>query len=163
MRLGPYDGRLRELILRLKNSQGEGLGESLGDLWAKQAQERLRELHADIIIPIPLHWWRHWLRGYNQSETLARSVARHLQLPCKTGYLRRIRNTPRQTGQTPTGRRENVRNAFQARSCAGLRNKTVLLIDDVLTTGTTCSAAAKALCQAGAARVVVAVLAHSLR
>jgi ComF family protein len=150
------------LILRLKNSQGESLGELLGDLWAKHARGRLGELAADIVIPVPLHWWRHWLRGYNQSETLARAVAHQLNLPCKPHYLRRIRNTPQQSRQTPTARRGNVRDAFRARSSAHLRGKTVLLVDDVLTSGTTCSEAAKALRQAGAAHVVVAVLAHSL-
>jgi predicted amidophosphoribosyltransferase len=94
------------------------------------------------------------------SCALARALAARLSLPCHPRWLRRIRNTPKQTAQTPTGRRENVRGAFRAPRRARLRGKAVLLVDDVLTTGSTCSEAARALREAGAARVVVAVLAH---
>ena len=159
-RLGPYDGLLRELILRLKHESGEALAEHLSDLWAQQSADQLRAVGAGAIVPVPLHWWRHWQRGYNQSETLARALAAHVRLPCRPGWLRRIRRTPPQTQQTAAGRRANVRGAFRATPRA-LRGQTVLLVDDVLTTGSTCSEAARALRTAGAARVVVAVLAHS--
>jgi ComF family protein len=161
VRLGPYDGLLREMILRLKHPTGQMLADLLGDLWAEQAGPKLRALGAEVVIPVPLHWWRRFARGYNQSEALARALAHHLSLPCRSGWLRRVRNTPQQTRQTPAGRRENVKNAFRARPRAALRGKTVLLVDDVLTTGSTCSEAARALRAAGAARVVAAVLAHS--
>lgn len=160
-RLGPYEGLLREMILRIKQSQGELTAEQIGDLWAERMGSGLRAVGADAVIPVPLHWWRRWQRGYNQSETLARALADHLHLPCRPGWLRRIRSTPFQMRQTPAGRVQNVHNAFRARSGARLRGLTVLLVDDVLTTGSTCSEAAKALRAAGAARVVVAVLAHS--
>ncbi len=159
LRLGPYDGLLRELILRIKWSQGESLAEGLGSLWAEHAGPRLRAVGADLIIPVPLHWWRRWKRGYNQSETLARALAASLNLPCRPAWVRRIRYTPFQVHQTPAGRVKNVHNAFRARTSARLRGRTVLLVDDVLTTGSTCSEVAKALREAGAARVTVAVLA----
>jgi ComF family protein len=149
------------LILRLKQSSGEMLADFLGELWAEHAASKLKELGPDVIIPVPLHWWRRWTRGYNQSETLARALARHLGLPFRPHWLRRVRNTPRQTSQAPSGRRDNVKNAFRARSTASLRGKTVLLVDDVLTTGSTCSEAARALRAAGAGRVVATILAHS--
>jgi ComF family protein len=163
LRLGPYDGLLREVILRLKQSTGEGFAETLGELWAQHAGTQLRALQADVVVPVPLHWWRRWTRGYNQSEALAFALARSLGLTCQPRWLRRIRNTPRQVQQVASFRRDNVRNAFSARPRPELRGKTVLLVDDVLTTGSTASDAARALCQAGAARVVVAVLAHSQR
>jgi ComF family protein len=163
MRLGPYEGLLREVILRLKHSAGEGLAESVGRLWAIHSQSRFRELRPDFIVPVPLHWWRRWQRGYNQSETLARAVAAALRIPFRKSWLRRIRNTPRQVDQTATDRRTNVRGAFRSRLRPEARGKTILLVDDVLTTGTTASEAARALRAAGAARIVVAVLAHSQR
>jgi ComF family protein len=161
VRLGTYDGLLRDVILRMKHGSGEGLAESLGELWAEHALPRLQEACADVVIPVPLHWWRRWTRGYNQSEALARAVAARLRIPCRMGWLRRIRNTPMQTLQTAADRRHNVRGAFRTRSAIPLKGKSVLLVDDVLTTGSTASEAAGALRAAGAARIVVAVLAHS--
>jgi ComF family protein len=161
VRLGPYEGLLRELILRCKHQSGESLAEVLGAIWAQCAGNRLREFSAEVVVPIPLHWWRRWTRGYNQSEALARSLASGLRLPFLPHVLRRIRNTPHQTQQTPSVRRDNVRNAFVARTVAQIARKTVLLVDDVLTPGATASDAARALHSAGAGRVVVAVLAHS--
>jgi ComF family protein len=161
MRLGPYDGLLRDVILRMKQSTGELLAEMLGTLWAESAGPRLRDIGAQVVVPVPLHWWRKWTRGYNQSEALAHALARRLNLPCQPHWLRRVRNTPRQVRQTATFRRDNVRNAFQAPARPELKGKVVLLVDDVLTTGSTASDAARALRSAGADRVVLAVLAHS--
>jgi ComF family protein len=163
IRMGPYEGLLRDVILRIKQPAGEMLAELLAVLWAQHIEARVQNLHAHVIIPVPLHWWRKWTRGHNQSEALAQALARRLRLPCPAHWLRRVRNTPRQVQQTATFRRENVRHAFAARSRLELRGKTVLLVDDVLTTGSTASEASRALCLAGAARVVVAVLAHSQR
>jgi ComF family protein len=161
VRLGPYEGLLRELILRCKHHEGEGLAEVLGEIWAECAGDRLRELRPDVVVPIPLHWLRRWTRGYNQSEALARTLAAGLGLTILSFALRRVRNTPHQTRQAPSARRENVRNAFVVRSQAAIARKNVLLVDDVLTTGWTASEAARALRSAGASRVVVAVLARS--
>jgi ComF family protein len=145
----------------MKNRNGETLAELIGELCAEYAEARLRKFAADVVIPVPLHWWRRWNRGYNQSEALAIMLALRLKLPCRPGWLRRIRHTPEQTSQTPSERRENVRGAFRAGSWASLRGKRVLLVDDVLTTGSTCSDAARALRKAGASQVAVAVLARS--
>jgi ComF family protein len=161
LRLGPYDGLLREIILRFKHGHGEGLAEVVGQLWAQSMEERLRAEKPDVVIPVPLHWRRRWQRGFNQSQILARVLAKHLRLPCKPRWLRRIRSTPQQTGQTASFRRDNVRGAFRARQGLRLEGKTVLLVDDVLTTGSTASEAARALRAARPARIIVAVLAHS--
>jgi ComF family protein len=160
VRLGPYEGQLREVVLRLKHHSGEGLAELLGELWADHAGPLLHALNAEVVVPIPLHWRRRWRRGYNQSEALARGLAARLRLPCRPGWLRRVRHTPFQTQQTVSGRRENVRGAFVASGGVGLCGRAVLLVDDVMTTGATAAEAAKALRKAGAARVAVAVLAR---
>jgi predicted amidophosphoribosyltransferase len=136
VRLGVFDGILKQVIYRLKRHTGEGLAEVLGNLWAGHAEGLLRGLGVDLVIPVPLHWWRRLVRGYNQSEPLARALAARLRLPCRPGLLRRVRATPDQKGQSPTERRHNLVGAFQARPHAELRGKTVLLVDDVLTTVT---------------------------
>jgi ComF family protein len=160
-RLGPYSGLLRDLILRIKQPQGETLAEVLGLLWADHDRARLMALKADLVVPVPLHWRRRWNRGYNQAEALARMVARSLALRCSPHCLQRTRNTPHQTASSSSqARQNNVRGAFRARPAVDLRGRTVLLIDDVLTTGSTASESARALKKAGAERVVVAVLGH---
>jgi ComF family protein len=160
VRLGPYDGLLREVILRLKNSRDENLAEIIGSLWARQALPRLRELAPQIVVPVPLHWTRRYFeRGFNQTEVLARCLAKALQIPCYPHGIRRLRRTPRQTFQdNAAARRANVRGAFRARAGYDLAGKTVLLVDDVLTTGATAHEAASALRTLKPARIVVAVL-----
>jgi ComF family protein len=160
VRLGFYEGKLRDAILKMKHSRGETLAELIGEHWSVQAEPLLRSLGAEIVVPVPLHWRRRWARGYNQSEALARALAERLGLRCRPSCLRRVRHTPLQTAQNATARLENVRGAFRARG-AEFAGQTVLLVDDVMTTGSTANEAARALRQAGAARVVVAVLARS--
>lgn len=159
LRLGPYEGLLREAILRMKELSGESLAEVLGELWARRLAPQLANELPDVVIPIPLHWWRRLQRGYNQSEAVARALAAALGRPCRPSLLRRVRPTPVQHHLGPAERRENLRGAFRARM--GVKGLRVLLIDDVLTTGSTADAAARALRDAGAAQVVVAVLARS--
>jgi ComF family protein len=161
IRLGPYDGLLRRVILRLKNQRNEGLAEVIGERWAEQEKDRFRALGAEAIVPVPLHFWRRMSRGYNQSLALARSLSPRLGIPCQPGWLRRVRNTPRQTAQTAAGRKENVRGAFGVRPGTPLRGRSVLLVDDVMTTGATAGEAARVLRAAGAARIAVAVLARA--
>jgi ComF family protein len=161
LRLGTYDGLLRDVIPRLKNWAGEGLTEALGALWAEHCEETLRAVAANVIIPVPLHWTRRLTRGYNQSTVLAEALADRLHIPCQPRWLRRIRATAKQTAQTPSRRRINVRGAFRASLFAALAGQTILLVDDVMTTGSTASEAARALRRAGARRVVVGVLARA--
>ena len=159
-RLGEYDGALRDLVLRMKSGAGEMLAECVGRLWAQRAEARFRAVGADVVIPVPLHWRRRWQRGYNQSEALSEAIAERLKLPHQPRWLKRIRHTPHQTAVSATERRENLRGAFRVSRGSNLKGKSVLLVDDVLTTGSTASEVAKAMKGAGAVRVFVAVLAH---
>lgn len=118
-----------------------------------------RELDFDAVVPMPLHWTKHWRRGFNQSELLARVVSRRWNVPVKR-LVRRTRATPVQAGLTSSKRRLNVLGAFRASNVAGLK---VLLVDDVLTTGATAGACAAALKRAGAARVTLLTLARADR
>lgn len=144
-RFGVYDGLLRETVLRLKQPGGEDLAEAVAVLFAQRLAPIVSPFNPDVILPVPLHWLRYLRRGFNQSETLARALAGELGKPCRPRLLRRIRHTPKQTTQTPAQRRENVKKAFLARSGASLEGKTVVLVDDVLTTGATANEAAGAL------------------
>jgi ComF family protein len=159
-RFGDYDGELRRVVLRMKSASGQELAECLGDLWAADAGATLATARADVVVPVPLFWRRRLWRGYNQAETLAHALAAALGRPCQPGWLRRSRDTPWQAQVSPSQRRGNVRGAFRCGRSARPAGLCVLLVDDVLTTGSTASEAARALKSAGAARVVVAVLAR---
>lgn len=120
-----------------------------------QADPVLRE--ADVIAPIPLHWFKRLRRGYNQSSLLAQVVADNTGIALRT-VLKRIRHTMSQTRLIDTVRQDNVAGAFTITE-NNIENKCVLLIDDVLTTGATMNECARVLKQAGAAAVYSCVAA----
>ena len=111
----------------------------------------------DLVTPVPLHWLRQWQRGFNQSELLARVISRSTGIPVER-TLKRVRATATQAGLSNTGRRKNVTAAFQCRK--DLRDKRILLIDDVMTTGSTAASCAQALKRAGARRVALMTVAR---
>jgi ComF family protein len=124
-------------------------------------KDRFVSLAVDCVVPVPLHWLRRWRRGYNQSSSLALGLSSRLGLPLQNWWLKRIRNTPSQKALSRTARQENVRGAFQVRSSAACKGRSILLVDDVVTTGATVHEAARVLRAAGAGRVVVAALARA--
>jgi ComF family protein len=156
---GAYDGVLRELIHLFKYRRIRTLARPLADLLAL-AFPLDRPL--DVIVPMPLHWRRRWRRGFNQAALLAAELGRRRGLPVIRA-VRRRRHTASQAGLTHAARRRNVAGAFVVRREEAVRGKRVLLVDDVLTTGATASACARALKQAGARSVAVLTLARADR
>ena len=159
--MGSYDGQLRELCLRLKHERNAWLASWLSELLVEARRDAFKDIPSDaLIVPVPLHWWRYWRRGYNQAEALAEGMAKQLKLPIRR-LLKRVVRTRRLAHLSRTARCEAVRDAFRARASPKITGRTILLVDDVLTTGATCGAAARALKRAGAARIVVAVVART--
>jgi ComF family protein len=105
-----------------------------------------------LLVPVPLHT-RLWSRGFNQSALVARELSRHLDITTDSMALTRTRRTPPLKGRSPLQRRKTVAGAFRVRDKRSVAGKTVILIDDVLTTGSTAEACARTLKRAGAARV----------
>jgi ComF family protein len=154
---GSYEGALRELIHLYKYGRVRTLAKPLGDLLAAALP---REERFDAVTAVPLHWRRQWQRGFNQSELLARATAARYGIPLVRA-LGRVRATATQAGLSNTRRRQNVDTAFACRRGArGLAGKRILLIDDVLTTGSTAAACARVLKRAGAARVALLAVAR---
>jgi ComF family protein len=154
---GAYEGTLRELVHQYKYGRIQTLSQPLGDLLAAALplDERF-----DAVTFVPLHWRKQWQRGFNQAELLARAIARRRGLPVVRA-LRRARFTRTQAGLSNTARRRNVAAAFRyRRSAPALAGRRVLLIDDVMTTGSTAAACARALKQAGVASVVLLTVAR---
>jgi ComF family protein len=153
---GAYDGKLRKLIHLLKYDRMRPLAAHLGELMATALPPGEQ---VDAVVPVPLHWRRRWRRGFNQSELLARIVARRYGLKVSRA-LRRGRPTASQAGLTRSMRRANVAGAFFVRSRQEVEGRRILLVDDVMTTGATASACGTALKRAGARRVTVLTLAR---
>ncbi len=163
--LGPYEGAFRELCLRLKHRRDAWLAPPLCDLWAGTRLDAIDRIALPMeawVVPVPLHWRRHYGRGYNQAEALARELARGLGRPFHSP-LRRVIHAPKLAALSAPARARVLGEAFRARVSSAIRGRTVLLVDDVLTTGATCGAAARALKRAGAKQVVVAVVARTDR
>jgi ComF family protein len=154
---GSYEGTLQKLIHLFKYDKMEPLARTFGPMLARALP---REASFDVIVPMPLHWWKRWQRGFNQAELLANEAGRRWNVPVLNAARRR-KNTSAQAGLTNAKRRENVAGAFVVKG--RLDGKHVLLVDDVMTTGATASACARALKRAGAARVTLLTLARTDR
>ncbi|PWT99978.1 MAG: amidophosphoribosyltransferase [Terriglobia bacterium] len=150
---------MRQWIHLFKYARVKTMEKPLGELLARALP---RDEKIDAVVPVPLHWRRRWSRGFNQSELLARGIARRCGAPI-CGALRRVRHTTTQTGLSNTSRRRNMAGAFATRRPDRILGKRVLLIDDVMTTGSTASACAAVLRRAGASRVVVLTVARAER
>lgn len=155
--LGPYQGPIREICLRMKSVHGAWLARWVCDVLIEARGERLSEPGPAAVVPVPLHWSRRLLRGYNQSHALASRLAERLGLPLVPG-LRRTVATPKLASKGRASRAGLMRGAFRVVKGSRIEGRTVLLIDDVLTTGATCGSAARALKTAGAAKVVAVVV-----
>jgi ComF family protein len=157
--LGPYQGPIRQLCLQLKHERNAWLARWLVDLWIEARAGVIRLPEDAWVVPIPLHWKREWERGYNQADELARRLSKRLALR-RVGALRRMVDTKSLAQLGRAERARVMRDAFRVRPgpSRALAGRTVVLVDDILTTGATGGAAARTLKEAGAARVVVAVI-----
>jgi len=159
---GYYTAELSSLIHGLKFHGKRNLVGLLGPLLTSVFFENWDRKDFDLVVPVPLHSNRRRERGYNQSELLARSLARSIALPCHS-WLRRVRATLPQVGLSDSQRQENVRKAFVCLNREQISKGRVLLIDDVMTTGATVSSAAQALVDVGALRVSVLTVARAAK
>jgi ComF family protein len=155
-----YEGTLRALIQRLKYDGYRPLAKPLGRFLAEAAR-RLDRQSFDVLVPVPLHPRRERGRGFNQAFLLAAHVSRVRKIPLAASDCVRVRDTPPQTSLRAAERRKNVAGAFHVPKPERVRDRRVLLVDDVLTTGATAHACAQALRDAGAAGVWVATLARA--
>jgi ComF family protein len=168
---GLYQGRMREAIHALKYERLHPAARGLGRMLAEAIGELAGEAPAEMLmIPVPLHRSKYAQRGFNQARALAAEALGILhtthpewRLTLAASTLMRLRATDTQAGLTPRQRRQNVRGAFSVSDPAQVRQRSVLLIDDILTTGATARAAAKTLMDAGATQVWVATLARAQR
>jgi ComF family protein len=162
---GAYDGALRDLIHLFKYNGIKSAGIFLGR-FLHQATGDLALPNETVLIPVPLWSGRRQSRGFNQAEAIARAFLRcrpsgSIQLD--TASLVRLRETASQTGLTRHQRRANMRGAFAVTRPERIRGRNILLVDDVMTTGTTVSECARVLRRAGAKEIFVATVARATK
>ena len=155
-----YDEVTRLLVQKLKYGDRLDLAPALGRMMVRAGAELARD--ADAIVPVPLHPTRLWWRRFNQAMELARPVAKACGRPCEPALLARVKRTRPQVGLTRPQRGENLQGAFRVPDAMrpALKGRRILLVDDVLTTGATANAAARALLRGGASAVDVLAFAR---
>jgi ComF family protein len=163
---GAYDGGLRELIHLLKYERVAPAAVVLGRMLEEAIQKLSIRADSILVSPVPLHSSKRRERGFNQAELIARAALKRNAFPTAefaADVLERTRPTVSQIGLTRPQRVENIRGAFRVRHPSRVSGRNVLLIDDVLTTGTTVSECARILRKAGAENVWVATVARTLK
>ncbi len=160
IRLGLYDDALRQACIRAKATTQFPLAAALANLLWLSEQFDLQTANVDVVAPVPCHWTRRMLRPHHAAETISRVLAGRLGKPLQRRLLRKKRLTSDQSDLPAAQRRLNLKDAFAVRSHPrSLAGKTVLLVDDILTTGTTANECTRTLLHAGAKQVFVAVIA----
>ena len=163
---GSCDGGLRDLVHLLKYDRVEPAAGKLGGMLCEAIAKLNLGTEPFLVVPVPLHVSKRHERGFNQAEMIARKALRcaHFNnLELGTGILERTRATTSQIGLTRPQRAENMRGAFRVAHLSRVRERDILLVDDVLTTGTTASECARVLLKAGARKVLVATVARTLK
>jgi ComF family protein len=158
-----YEAPLVQAILLLKFEQIEPLGSWFAERLAELAHNEGNLLAADVVVPVPLHRDRERERGYNQAALISRPLAKRLRLPHKAVLLMRTRARPDKRILSLEERWDSVRGAFATRPGSQVDSLRVLLVDDVLTTGATLDACARALREAGAKSVIGLTVARAVR
>lgn len=155
-----YDEVAKTLVHALKYHDRTDLAPTMGRWMARAGHELLQ--NADALVPVPLHWRRAFSRRYNQSGALARVIAQACAVDIARDVLRRVRRTQQQVGLSRSERARNVQGAFAVPpdKAAEVQGRHIVLIDDVLTSGATADACARALLRAKAAQVDVLVFAR---
>jgi ComF family protein len=155
-----YDDVARALVHALKYGDRLDLAPTMGRWAANAGRELLGQ--ADVLVPVPLHWRRLWARRFNQAARLADVISTASGVPVAYGALKRVKPTAHQVGLSRSQRAENVQGAFRVNDegKAEVAGRRLVLIDDVLTSGATVDACARALLRAGARNVDVLIFAR---
>lgn len=154
--VGPYDKDGYRIAIKVLKFLGRKyLAGQMGRLMAEVVKNEPRFWPIDVIIPVPASLGSLNQRGFNQTEILAKHIARHIKLPMDNNMLLRVKETPAQRELTKEEREKNLLCAFEVRDPQQIKGKNILLVDDVYTTGSTVRECTRSLLRAGAGRVVV--------
>lgn len=152
------EGYLQLLIHELKYKNKPFIGELIGDLFGRDLLQSDFIKPIEVIVPIPLHPIKKTIRGYNQAEIFAKGISKATSLPISVEHLVRVIHNPTQTKLSKSQRWENVEGIFEMKDIATFENKHILLVDDIITTGSTIEACAKALLKCKNIKISIATI-----
>lgn len=153
--VGPYEEQYRIATKVLKFMGKKYLAPQMGSMMAEKIRREPGFGKIDLIIPVPLSANSMQVRGFNQTELLAKQIGKELGIKIACGAIQRVKDTPHQTELTREEREKNLLSAFAVKEGVDLKGKSVLLVDDVYTTGSTARECTRVLLQAGASRVCI--------
>lgn len=149
-----YNGNMRELMIKYKFNDAK----YLGDFFAQELSKMLYKINVDFVTGVPISQKRFNERGYNQTDLIAKKISRLLNINYLENLLIKVKETPRQSKLSREERKNNVKNSFELTDIYNIRNRNILLIDDIFTTGATVNECSKVIKMAKANRVVVATI-----
>lgn len=152
-------GKVQKIMHEIKYRDNQELGELLGRMYGAELREKGFSEYFDLILPVPLHKKRLIIRGYNQSDSLAKGLSESLKIEWRNDILRRGIETESQISKTRFQRYENMQDVFFVENFEGLSSKKIVIIDDTLTTGSTLESCVLALNDAGAKSVSIIAMA----
>jgi ComF family protein len=152
--------RYQHILHELKYKGQQHIGLEMGKLFALELKST-PFANSDLVHPVPLHFSRHRKRGYNQSELIARGIAQVLNIPVETSLITRTVNTHTQTTKSRYERWENVKGIFRVEKPSAIMNKHIMLVDDVITTGSTIEACANSMLAINGVTISIASLAFA--
>ncbi|AFM25699.1 ComF family protein [Desulfomonile tiedjei] len=157
-----YEGDLRQALKNFKYNGQLRLSSALGQLLSEAFFRYYDPAQFDVIVPVPIHRKKLLERGFNQAVILARKLSKNTGIPLDRNSFKKIRDTPAQARLSKKERQRNLKGSFQVSRLNAIKDKRILLVDDVATTGSTITEASRTLHKAGAAQVSVLVLALTL-
>ena len=156
-----YEESIKTLIHAYKYKRKKFLRHTLGRMMYEGIARNVSYMDIKYIVPVPLHWRRYYKRGFNQACELVKLTSRQLNIPILKRNLRRIRYTTPQVDLEPDERQENIKGAFQVLYPEQFQGNDIMLVDDVMTTGSTANECARVLKRAGCGQITIVVLSQS--
>ena len=156
-------GKVQHLLHQLKYKKKTEVGFKLGELYGSELKNEFDFQHCDVIIPVPLHWKKQKQRGYNQCDFFADGLSASMEIAVQRSTLFRNSMNESQTRKNRFQRWENVDRIFSVRNPSSVKNKNVLLVDDVMTTGSTLESCTTELLNAGVESICMATIAVAER
>lgn len=154
-------GIVQNILHYLKYGNRPDIGITLGEQFARRLKRLKLTEGIDLIVPVPLHFTKRRIRGYNQSEQIAIGMSTVLEIPMNLKSLKRVQKGKSQTTKNRIERLESIENIFSICEEVDIKDKSVLLVDDIFTTGATLEACSNLLFKAGISRLYIATIAEA--